>query len=145
MRLRWVLCGGLLASFLLIFALVARKINMPNHAKIVAEVDKEVIQRFGFSSVQVSTVSDATHQVRTKPDGQPREWEDPVGNEERTKECVFRDGNRVLRISLQLHQRSIKTAKLAATPDANDAAKLWADLIRTRIPGIEILFTGEPP
>jgi hypothetical protein len=133
------------AVWLFVFAFTSCRNHMSKHLTIVAEVDKAVIERCGFPNVQVSTVSETIHEVRTQPDGEQIVKEAPIGCEQQTKECVFRDGNRMLRIRLKLEEGTLKTVNLAATPDAKEAASLWAELIRKRNPGIEILITGELP
>jgi hypothetical protein len=114
--------------------------NMANHRDIIEEVDRAIIGRFGFprTSHKFGTVtrhvvitSSSGETIESKDIGEPREL--PITNE-------FRKGRGFLRIKLHMEGQVLQKVQIEATPDCNDAAITWMQMVKARIPEIVIEF-----
>jgi hypothetical protein len=111
---------------------------MANDRDILTEVDRAIIQKFRFPSTShtvatrvVITTTLNGKVIESKDMSEPREF--PITNE-------FRKGRAFLRIKLHVEGKAVRKAELQASPDCEDAAIAWAQMVKARLPEIVIEF-----
>jgi hypothetical protein len=114
---------------------------MSNDERLIAQAGKALVQRFGFTNVEISKSFPTQRRVTVHSGGRTTAFKMPQpesGNAAYVKQ-TYRRSAEILTIRLKYRDGGAVEARIACPTSLAEASAFWREFVSARIPGIKIL------
>ena len=118
---------------------------MSNHWNVIDKVAKELVSRFAFPRVSLTTTTAEIHKVTIKAGKVVDDESSPGFLPLRTpkRDFLFGDANGAFRLAVYGDDETVRKAEVTSAIAHRQAAEFCEKSLREQIPGIEIIISYE--